>query len=62
MQGLGAVASREQPLSGQEGEEPCYVELGMRETGDRQLASVYKPEKRAKLQVRPELCWEASNI
>lgn len=30
---------------------PCYLELGMREEGDRRLASVYKPEQRAKLQV-----------
>ena len=30
-------------------EEPCYVELGMREEGDTRLASVYKPEKRGTL-------------
>ena len=35
------------------GEEPCYVQLGMREEGDTRLASVYKPEKRGKLVVRP---------
>lgn len=34
-------------------EEPCYVQLGMREEGDERLASVYKPEKRGKLVVRP---------
>ena len=29
------------------------MQLGMREEGDRRLASVYKPEKRGKLVVRP---------
>lgn len=31
---------------------PCYVELALREVGDRRLASVYKPERRARLQQR----------
>ena len=29
------------------------MQLGMREEGDERLASVYKPEKRGKLVVRP---------
>ena len=29
------------------------MQLGMREEGDMRLASVYKPEKRSKLVVRP---------
>ena len=62
MQDPGAGASSEQPLSGQEGEEPCYVELGMRKEGDRRLASVYKPEQRAKLQVSAEPCYKASIV
>lgn len=33
--------------------EPCYVQLDMREEGDARLASVYKPDRRRQLQVRP---------
>ena len=44
-------ASGRQEVSEREEEPPCYVELGMRKEGDRRLASVYKPEQRAKLQV-----------
>ena len=38
------------PTAGEE--QPCYVQLGMREEGDVRLASVYKPEMRGKLVVR----------
>ena len=48
--GVDAI-SQQVPLVKDE-EEPCFVELGMREEGDQRLASVYKPEKRSKLQVR----------
>jgi hypothetical protein len=37
-------------------EEPCYVSLGMREPGDKRLASVYKPEQRKMLQVTHLIC------
>lgn len=47
----GVDATSQQAPSVEDEEEPCYVELGMREEGDRRLASMYKPEKRSKLQV-----------
>lgn len=54
MQDPGADASSEHALLEREGGDPCYVALGMRKEGDGRLASVYKPEQRAKLQVRAE--------
>mmetsp|Transcript_3207 Transcript_3207/g.5843 ORF Transcript_3207/g.5843 Transcript_3207/m.5843 type:complete len:330 (-) Transcript_3207:202-1191(-) len=33
-----------------EGNEPCYVQLDLRENGDKRPASVYKPERRGRLQ------------
>ena len=55
MQDPSADASTKHALSERKSGEPCYVALGMRKEGDRRLASVYKPEQRAKLQVSAEV-------
>ena len=46
--------SAQDKAAGNDEEEPCYVELGMREEGNTRLASVYKPEKRGALEVRSQ--------
>lgn len=33
-------------------EQPCYLQLDLREEDDTRLASVYKPDKRAQLEAR----------
>ena len=60
--GYGRQCSKERLWSsreerGSEEPEPCYVQLDMREEGDIRLASVYKPDRRRRLQV-----WQSTQL